>query len=154
MKIIVIILLALIAVWLDIALSFWWVNWFIPIFVWVGIYYFVLKNNVADRWLWIIALSVWSLFSTDIFSTLIFIVLFGISGELLNLIYKKYLPMSNILLLLIPSAILLGIDEVILMLSLHQPIGWQVLGRIASTLVIIAFISFFYDQKKENKKYI
>jgi len=153
MRIFIIILLALVAVWLDIALSFWWPSWLIPIWLWLGICIFIMHQKGAERWLWLAAVAAWGIYISSAGDMIIMFVIFCLGGELLNTIYKKYLPMSNTLLILVPSAVLLSICQVLFLLATRQFIGWAWLGRVIVSILAVAVVIFFYDPQKTKKKY-
>lgn len=154
MTVFYIISLALAAVWTNVVLAQWWPIFLIPILVWVGVHLSVLYFNTQWRWLWLVSLAVWSLFWVTPLESIAFLAVFGAGGELYNYINKKYLPLGNHLIGLLPSLVILGISDIVYLLATSQDLGWYIIGQLLVTIVIIGIIIFFYDPKKETKKFI
>lgn len=154
MTIFFIIFLALVASWLDMIFVSWWPAWLMPIWIWVGIQFFALRGKIPPMWFWILSCGTISLFSTSMLEAIVFIIIYGLGGTVLLIIYKKYLSSSNLLIILAPSLILLVICQILLILATHQIIMWALVGRICVTMIISIAITYFYDPQKEKKKYI
>ncbi len=153
MQVFLTIILGLVSVWLDIALASWWPIWLIPIWIWVGISVTVVRSTATWRWLWILSVAAWSLFVVPISQVLIMVVVFGVLGEIFNIINKKYLPVGNNLIALIASFFLLSVGAIPYMFATTYSIGWSIVGRICITIVVTALITIFYGTKKDKKKH-
>lgn len=154
MVILLIIILALVVSWLDIAFAVWCPVWLLPVWIWIGIHFFVLKNNIALMWFWITSCVVVGLFMASIIDSLFLFIIFGLGGQLFSLIYRKYLSINNFFIILLPSLIILALCQILLMLATNQIISWALIGRICVTIIILGVITYFYDPHKEKKKYI
>ncbi len=149
-----VIIIAFIAVWFDIAFFSWLPVFLVPIWVWIGIHITVMRDNCYERWLWVASFTVWSLFACGWLEGLIFLMVFLAGSMVLNYVYKKYLPMTSVLLTLVPSVILLVLCQTVYMILVRQPISVDFVGRIVVTMLIIFAIILFYDPKKAKKKHI
>lgn len=154
MQAFIVIIIAFLVVWFNIAFFSWLPIFLVPIWVWVGTHITVMRDNSYERWLWVVSFTVWSLFACGWFEGLIFLIIFLIGSVILNYVYKKYLPMTSVLLTLVPSTILLVLCQIAYMILAQQPISISLAGRIVVTILIIFAIILFYDPKKAKKKHI
>lgn len=149
-----VIIIAFLVVWFDIAFFSWLPVFLAPIWIWVGIHITVIRDNNNERWLWVASFTAWNLFACGWLEGLIFLIIFLTGSAILNFVYKKYLPMTSVLLTLIPSIILLALCQTAYMALTQQSISINLAGRIVVTILIIFAIILFYDPKKAKKKHI
>lgn len=150
----IVIAIAFLVVWLDIAIFAWVPIALTPIWVWVGIHLTVLRNNDYERWLWVASVAVWSLFSCSWLEGLVLLLVFLVGSVALNYINKRYLPMTNVLLTLVPSTIILAFCQIAYTILTKQSIATSLAGRVVVTMIIICVMIIFYDPKKTKKKHI
>jgi len=88
--------LTLLCVWLETVLVTWLPLMAVPALIWVGIMWQILFGNAQKRWLWLLFFGAWSVFTTEIVTALVSVAVTGIFMEMLNFIYKKFMPENNI----------------------------------------------------------
>lgn len=149
----IIFLLGLVAVWLDMALEGWWPAWLVPIWLWLGLMITIYRKDMTSRWLWLLSVAAWSIFTADVWTVLSQLVIFFLAGEAVNFIYNRYIPATNIFLQCIAGLGVLGVAQVLFMAATRQIIGWDVAGRvILTTILAIIFGMNYVVWKKTSKK--
>lgn len=144
-----IILISLAAVWLDIFVSNMSNAVVGPVLLWAGIIYFIQKQQIFQRMLWLLAFGAWSLFVVKFSNVLILLIIFLIAGEALNYFFSRFIPAENKWLRLITVIPVVAIALISYMLAAFQYFGLGLIWPLILMCVVSA-ICVRYVQKKEK----
>ncbi len=145
-------LLALGAIWLDMVAAAWWPTWLVPIWLWIGLIITIYRKDMTARWLWLLSVAAWSMFTTDVWAVLSQLVIFFLAGEAVNFIYNRYIPTTNTFLQGIAGLGVLGVSQMLFMIVTRQIIGWEVIGRVVLTTILALIFGMHYVVWKKTSK--
>lgn len=151
MSAIYLIIISMFTVWLSAVLNAWLPLYCVPLFVWVGVHASVLYFSNSWRRLWVFSLAIWSLYWVTVKEALIFCVIWFVLSELFAYINRRYLQLGSSFLGLVPSFIAVTIAHSLILILSGQSVTFATAGQLATTLLIIAIIIYFYDPKKAKK---